>query len=612
MVGHSATLFNHKEFLANLPNKPGVYCLLNQSGTILYVGKARALKKRLSSYFTSSKKNVKTQVLVSQIAHIEVTITHTEPEALILENTLIKTHQPHYNILLRDDKSYPYIYLSEHSFPRLSWHRGVKRAKGRYFGPYPHSRAVHETLSLLQKIFLLRSCRDSFFQNRSRPCLQYQIKRCTAPCVGFIDQAAYQEEVQHVILFLTGKSQEIITMLLQKMAAAAHALEFEQAAKYRDQIYHLRQIQEPQCIVTEHGNVDIVVGVIQDNWSCIQILRVRDGQSVANQAFFPHIPSEEVAMTTVATLLAAFLPQYYLTTGRQIPDEIILNSDIADLKLLAQVIGEQRGRSVYIHFAVRGKRRRWLEMALANAHTALQQRQPQHYRERLAALSIALHLEMVPQRLECVDVSHTHGEATVAACVVFDEAGPCYRAYRRFNIDNVTPGDDYAAMQQVLRRRFSRLQQENVPLPDIVFVDGGIGQVKVAQQVLTELELNNIYIIGIAKGPERKPGLERLILSEGKMSLTLPKDSPALHLIQHIRDEAHRVAITAHRQRRAQVRRISALEQIVGIGPKRRQRLLSYFGSLAGVAQASVAELMAVPGIDQQLAQHIYHFLNTT
>jgi excinuclease ABC subunit C len=603
--------FDYQSFLSQLPHQPGVYCMLDHTGAILYIGKAKDLKKRLASYFRLSLAAVKTQALVSQIAQIEITITSTEKEALILEHTLIKTHQPHYNILLRDDRSYPYIYLSEHLFPRLSWHRGTQRTKGHYFGPYPHSRAVYETLNLLQKLFLLRPCRDNYYQNRSRPCLQYQIKRCSAPCVGLIDSVTYGEEVQNVIYFLQGKSKTIVTNLVTKMELAAQSLKFEQAAKYRDQIQQLRQIQQQQCIITNEGQVDIVAGVRENNLACIQILKIRQGQTVGNQAVFPHIPSGDLETTSVTQILNAFLPQYYLL-AQEIPDEIILNHPITNMDLLAQVISEQRGKPVYIHAQVQGTRAQWLTMALENAQAYLRQQQPQQYRERLAALSKILQWEILPQRLECFDVSHSQGEATVAACVVFDDHGPCYKAYRHFNINNVAPGDDYAAMQQALQRRYQSLLKQPAQLPDIVVIDGGIGQVKIAQQVLAELQLSSILIIGIAKGPQRTPGLEYLILPAEKQPLILPKDSLALHLIQFIRDEAHRFAITAHRRRRTKVRRTSVLETIAGIGPKRRQRLLNYFGGLTGISQANIEDLAAVPGINPALAQKIYLFFKST
>lgn len=621
-------MFNHKNFLATLTNSPGVYCMQDKDDTILYIGKARHLKKRITSYFTRETQNSKTRALVAQIAHISVTVTHTESEALILENTLIKAHQPRYNILLRDDKSYPYIFLTSHTFPSLGLHRGAKAASGRYFGPYPHVGAVHETLKLLQKLFPIRQCQDSFYRNRSRPCLQYQIKRCSAPCVGLIDEAAYQEEVQHAVLFLEGKSQAVIATLVEKMEMAAQALAFEKAAKYRDQISHLKKIQAHQYVSTQGGDIDIIAAVCQGKLACLQVLTVRDGLFIGNRTFFPKIPpnlhlskgtdkieqakegnkkeADKIEQTQIQILLSAFLPQYYLAESRYIPNEIILNCDIDDMTLLTEVISQRRGRQIHIHSRVRGVRARWVEMALENANESLVQRQPNQYRERLAALSIILLMEKLPQRLECFDISHTQGEATVASCVVFDSFGARRSDYRRFNIENITPCDDYAAMRQVLRRRYHRLQKEKAQLPDIIFLDGGIGQVQIAQTVLNELQLAQIRIIGVAKGADRKPGLETLILPENETPLKLPKDSPALLLIQHIRDEAHRFAITAHRKKLAKKRRTSVLEEIKGIGTKRRQRLLSYFGGLQSLSRAGVPDLVAVPGISRQLAQKIY------
>jgi excinuclease ABC subunit C len=625
-------MFNHKNFLATLTNSPGVYCMQDKDDTILYIGKARHLKKRMARYFFSQTKNSKTRALVAQIAQIFVTVTHTEGEALILENTLIKTHQPRYNILLRDDKSYPYIFLTTHTFPSLGLHRGAKAASGRYFGPYPHVGAVHETLKLLQKLFPIRQCQDSFYRNRSRPCLQYQIKRCSAPCVGLIDEAAYQEEVQHAVLFLEGKSQSVITTLVEKMEMAAQALAFEKAAKYRDQISHLKKIQAHQYVSTQGGDIDIIAAVCQGKLGCLQVLTVRDGRFIGNKAFFPKIPpnlhlskeidkieqakegnkkdkKDKIEQTQIQILLSAFLPQYYLAESRYIPNEIILNCDINEMTLLTEVISQQRGRQIHIHSRVRGVRARWVEMAMENAKISLVQRQPNQYRERLAALSIILLMEKLPQRLECFDISHTQGEATIASCVVFDSDGARRRDYRRFNIENITPGDDYAAMRQVVRRRYHRLQKEKAQLPDIIFIDGGIGQVQIAQTVLNELQLAKIRLIGVAKGVDRN-SLETLILPENETPLKLPKDSPALLLIQHIRDEAHRFAITAHRKKLAKKRRTSVLEEIKGIGTKRRQRLLSYFGGLQSLSRAGVPDLTAVPGISRQLAQKIYDFFS--
>jgi len=612
----STVTFDSKRFLANLTNKPGVYCMLDASDTVLYVGKARHLKKRVGSYFNhSANMSPKTRALVAQIAHIEVTVTQTETEALIFENTLIKRHQPRYNILLRDDKSYPYIFLSNSSFPRLRLHRGLRKVKGRYFGPYPHVRAVHETITLLQKLFRIRQCEEPFFRHRSRPCLQYQIKRCTAPCVGLIDAASYQDDVQHAVLFLEGKSQAVMATLIEKMEEAAQTLVFETAAKYRDQIRALRKIQTHQYVSLERGDIDIIAAVIVGDIGCVQVLIVRDGRQVGSRAFQipsgPKIPQDfEIPGPELETVLAAFLPQYYLAANRDIPDEIVLQCDIEEMPLLTEVISQQRGRQVLIHSKVRSTRAQWLKMALENARVSLVQREPYQYTERLAALSIVLSLETLPSRMECFDVSHTQGEATVAACVVFDLDGPHRADYRRFNIDNITGGDDYAAMREALTRRYSRLKKEAAPLPELLFIDGGIGQFKVAQAVLNKLQLTDIRIIGVAKSPSRQAGLESLILSKDEPPLRLPKDSPALLLILQIRDEAHRFAITAHRGRHAKIQRTSVLEEIKGIGLKRRQYLLNYFGGLQGISEASVKDLVAMPGIEKLLAQKIYDFFH--
>jgi len=627
----STTDFDSQRFLSTLSYQPGVYCMLDAAGMVLYIGKARRLKQRLASYFVHSHTNPKTRALVAQIAHIEVTVTGSESEALLLENTLIKQHQPRYNILLRDDKSYPYIYLSEHPFPRLTSVRQPKNANSlateQYFGPYPHGRAVHETLNLLQKLFRLRHCEDNVFRHRSRPCLHYQIKRCSAPCVGLITPADYQETVQHARLFLQGESQVVISQLVTKMEQAAQALAFEQAAKYRDQIQSLTKIQKRQYVNTHEGNIDIIAALIQQGIGCVQVLTIRDGRFVGNQAFFPVIPpvpknqvadfeqliaekngDQSEADAELENLLSAFLSQYYLANDSYIPDEIVLNQAIVDIHLLTSVFSQQCGRNVQISCEVKDIRARWLEMALENARASLAQQLPNQYHERLIALTEVLGLQNPPQQLECFDVSHTFGEATVASCVVFDSKGPCPSAYRRFNIKSITPGDDYAAMRQAITRRFQRLQQEQAPLPELVLIDGGIGQLKVAQAVLAELQLSEILLLGIAKGAQRQPGLETLLLPHRDKPFTLAKNSPALHLIQYIRDEAHRFALTGHQKRRAKSRQASLLDEIEGVGPKRRQRLIHFFGGLAGVSQATVEELAQVPGIHHSLAQKIYSF----
>jgi len=600
--------FDPKTFLANLTTQAGVYQMFDGSDTVIYVGKAKNLKKRVASYFNASaNQSLKTKALVAQIAKIEVTITHTETEALILENNFIKQYQPRYNILLRDDKSYPYIFLSNHTFPRLGYHRGAKKPKGHYFGPYPHVSAVRDSLELLHKLFPIRQCKDVEFRHRSRPCLQYQIKRCTAPCVGLIGEKAYQQDVEHAILFLQGKSQQVAEQLMMKMEHAANKLEFEQAAKYRDQIAALRSLQEQQYMTTAGGNVDVIACIQEQNIGCVQLLTVRDGRHIGSQAFFPkHTQdSDEVS------ILSAFLPQYYLAEHRDLPDEIVMSHAPQQVDVFIAAIREQRHKQIKLSTQVRTIRAKWLEMAQENAKQSLQQHKPSQYRERLAHLCHVLHLETLPQRMECFDISHSQGEATTASCVVFDQEGAAHSAYRRFNIEGVPKADDYAAMQQAITRRFSKLKPD-VIVPDILFIDGGKGQVKVTHQVLLELGLQDrIKIIGVSKGVDRKAGLEKLVFPETREPLILPKDSLALHLILHIRDEAHRFALLGHQGRRAKIKTTSILEQVEGVGAKRRKALIKHFGGLQGVSRAGVDELAKVQGISRSLAQRIYDFLNS-
>ncbi len=601
-----ASEFDAKTFLKTLTSKPGVYRMVDSSGEVIYVGKAKNLSKRVGSYFSRSQQAPKTRAITAQIAHIEITVTHTENEALILENNLIKQLKPRYNILLRDDKSYPYIYLSADRFPRLSVHRGAKRGKGQYFGPYPSAGSVRETLNLLQKLFLVRQCEDSFYRNRSRPCLQYQIKRCTAPCVGLVSQEAYADDVHHAVLFLQGKDNQVIDALARRMESASLALEFELAAHYRDQIVSLRRIQEKQYVSNDQaGDVDIIVADIRDGLGCVQVFYIRGGHNLGNKTFFPKHPADIES----AELLSAFLPQFYL--GRQVPDEILINQPLDDSAWLAETLSEQGGGKVNIVHNVRGDRARWLKMAIANVEDALTRRlhSKAGLQQRFEALQEALAMDETPQRLECFDISHTMGEATVASCVVFNEEGPLKTDYRRFNIEGITGGDDYAAMEQALSRRYKRLKQGEGKLPDILFIDGGKGQLAAAARVLEELQVTGVTLVGIAKGPERKPGLETLFLFGCKQPIILPTDSPALHLIQHIRDEAHRFAITGHRQRRAKARGTSSLEGVPGIGAKRRRDLLNRFGGWQEVARAGVEDLAQVNGISRELAQRIYdHF----
>lgn len=595
--------FDGKAFVKRLGNTPGVYRMLDANGKALYVGKARDLKKRVGSYFNRSGLSPKTRALIAQTCAMEVTVTHTENEALILENNLIKQFRPRYNVLFRDDKSYPYIFVStRHAYPRLTFHRGGRSKDGRYFGPYPGAGAVRETLNLLQKVFQVRQCEDSFFSNRSRPCLQYQIKRCTAPCVGYISQSDYAQSVKHTMMFLEGKSQQVTEQLAMRMEQASHRLDFENAARYRDQIASLRHIQERQNVDVNQGNVDVVTSAIKNGVAGVQLIFFRDGRHLGDKTFFPKAPAD----ATAADVLSAFLPQYYL--GRAIPAELILGHDIDDRVLLGETFSEHAGHKVHLAVNVRGERRRLLDMASVNIEQALNRRlnSGSEMRQRLEALKDSFGLDEIPQRMECFDISHTMGEATVASCVVFDQDGPQKSDYRRFNIEGVTPGDDYAAMNQAIQRRYKKLKQGEGKIPDILFIDGGKGQLHEAQKVLEELQVSDITVIGIAKGPQRKAGAETMFVAGDETPIELPADSAASHLVQQIRDEAHRFAITGHRARRAKARSSSPLEGVEGIGPKRRRTLLQHFGGLQGIERAGVEDLSAVPGISRDLAQRIY------
>jgi excinuclease ABC subunit C len=594
--------FDPKSFLKTLAALPGVYRMLDERGRVLYVGKARDLRRRVASYFRESQPSAKTRSLVAHVRAIEVTITHTETEALILENTLIKEHQPRYNILLRDDKGYPYIHLSDDDYPRLALHRGAKRAPGRYFGPYPSAGAIRDTLNFLQKVFRLRQCEDSFFRGRARPCLQYQIKRCTAPCVGLIDREGYRQQLQDAVMFLEGKSGQVVADLVRRMETVAAALDFEAAAICRDQIVELRQIQERQHVESESGDLDVVACAVRGGAACAQVFVFRGGRLLGSKAFFPRLPEDE----DEAAVLQAFLAQHYLC--EEAPAEIVVSHEPAEAALLARALSERGGGRVAISARVRGERSRWLEMAARNAEHALAGHLSSRagVRRRLTALQEALGIAGELTRLECFDISHTRGEATVAACVVFGEEGALKSDYRRYNIEGIAPGDDYAALHQALMRRYTRLQQENGRLPDILFVDGGKGQLARAGDALESLQIAGVAVVGVAKGPDRKPGLETLYLFGQNRAIILPADSAALHLVQQVRDEAHRFAITGHRQRRTRARTTSALDSVPGIGPKRRQALLKQFGGLKQLARAGLEDIARVNGIDAELARRIY------
>ncbi|MDN6859682.1 excinuclease ABC subunit UvrC [Pseudomonas sp. CAN2814] len=603
--------FDSAAFLATCSGRPGVYRMFDADAKLLYVGKAKDLKKRLSSYFRKSGLAPKTAALVAKIAQVETTITSNETEALLLEQTLIKEWRPPYNILLRDDKSYPYVFLSsEDAYPRLTIHRGAKKTKGRYFGPYPSAGAIRESLALLQKAFFVRQCEDSYYRNRTRPCLQYQIKRCKAPCVGLVSEEEYAEDVRHSIMFLEGRSNVLAEELSTSMEEAAMRLDFEKAAELRDQVQILRRVQDQQSMEFGTGNVDVVAAIVTPGGACVHLISVRGGRVLGSKNFFPQVAIEE----EVGDILLAFLGQYYLSHHeRDLPNELIVNAVHEDFPILAAAIEESRGRLLEISHRVRSTRARWQQLAVTNAEQALAARlaNRQHMAARFDALGEALDLPEAPQRLECFDISHSSGEATVASCVVFGPEGALKSDYRRFNIEGITGGDDYAAMHQALTRRFSRLKEGEGKMPDILLVDGGKGQLAMAQEVLQELAVVGLTLLGVAKGVTRKPGLETLYLNDAEHEFTLPADSPALHLIQQIRDEAHRFAITGHRARRGKARRTSTLEDVAGVGPKRRRDLLKHFGGLQELGRASIDEIAKAPGISKKLAEQIYAALHS-
>ncbi|MCK9622582.1 MAG: excinuclease ABC subunit UvrC [Methylobacter sp.] len=599
--------FDIKAFLKNLTTRPGIYKMLNEQGEIIYIGKAKNLKNRVSSYFKKPSASTKQHRMVSKIVAIEVTVTHTEGEALLLECQLIKRHKPQYNICLRDDRSYPYIFLStEHDFPQITLHRGAKKRKGKYFGPYPGIGAIKETLKLLQRIFLVRQCDDSIYNNRSRPCLQHQIERCTAPCVGLIDKAAYAKDVENTILFLEGKGGLLIDQLIVNMEQASANLEYERAAGFRDQIIKLRSVLEKQFVLGDRGDVDIIACATKAGVACVQVFFIRNGQHLGNKVFFPKITDEH----DPAAIIQAFIPQYYL--DKQIPHELIVSHQPEEANLLMEVLASRAKHAVAISHNVRGERSKWLEMACTNAENSLLSKlsDKQGIYARFLSLQEELDCKELPKRLECFDISHTQGDQTVASCVVFDREGPVKSAYRRFNIEGITAGDDYAAIHQAVFRRFKRLKQGEHAAPDILLIDGGKGQVHEAQKALAELDINNVMIVGVSKGPDRKPGMEKLILVDQEQPLDISPGASGLLLIQHIRDEAHRFAITGHRQRRGKAKKQSSLEAIPGLGPKRRQILLKQFGGLQGISQAGVDALCSVDGISRQLAQRIYELFH--
>ncbi|MDN6073275.1 MAG: excinuclease ABC subunit UvrC [Enterobacterales bacterium] len=604
--------FDSVEFLKTVTNQPGVYRMYDATETVIYVGKAKDLKKRLSSYFRQNVGSRKTETLVKNIAQIDVTVTHTETEALLLEHNYIKLYQPRYNVLLRDDKSYPLIFLSADNHPRLSIHRGAKHAKGEYFGPFPNSYAVRETLALLQKLFPIRQCENSVYRNRSRPCLQYQIGRCLGPCVkGLVSDEEYEQQVNYVRLFLSGKDNQVLDSLVVRMEEASKALKFEEAARIRDQIQAVRRVTEKQFVSGNSDDLDVIGVAFDSGMACVHVLFIRQGKILGSRSYFPKVPSG----TELSEVVQTFVGQFYLQGSqiRTLPGEILLDFTLPEKDILSDSISELAGRKVNIQTRPRGDRARYLKLAKTNAQTALITKLSQQstIHQRLTELEKVLHLSDI-RRMECFDISHTMGEETVASCVVFDQHGPVRSEYRRYNITGITPGDDYAAMNQVLRRRYGKALEED-KIPDVIFIDGGKGQLGQAKNVFAELDVpwdkNRPLLLGIAKGSDRKAGLETLFLQPEGEGFSLPPDSPALHLIQHIRDDSHNHAITGHRKKRAKVRNTSSLETIEGVGPKRRQTLLKYMGGLQPLMNASVEEIAKVPGISQALAEKIHNAL---
>ncbi|MCC8375493.1 MULTISPECIES: excinuclease ABC subunit UvrC [Photorhabdus] len=604
--------FDSKTFLKTVTSQPGVYRMYDTSGTVIYVGKAKDLKKRLASYFRTQIASRKTESLVKNIVQIDVTVTHTETEALLLEHNYIKLYQPRYNVLLRDDKSYPYIFLSADKHPRLTMHRGAKHFKGEYFGPFPNAHAVRESLILLQKLFPIRQCEDSVYRNRSRPCLQYQIGRCLGPCVkGLVSEEEYQQQVDYIRLFLSGKDQQVLTRLIDRMEQASQQLKFEDAAKYRDQIQAVRQVTERQFVSGTGDDLDVISVAFEAGMACLHVLFIRQGKVLGSRSYYPKVPTG----TKLDEIVQTFLGQFYLqgSQNRTLPSEILLDFTLPEKDILSDSLSEISGRKIHIQTRPRGNKARYLKLARTNVTIALATRLSQQstIHQRLDALTKLVKLAKI-QRMECFDISHTMGEQTVASCVVFDSNGPLRSEYRRYNISGITPGDDYAAMNQVLRRRYGKALDES-KIPDIIFIDGGKGQLAQAIDVFQSLDVEwdkmRPQLIGIAKGSDRKAGLETLFFATEDKGIALPPDSPALHVIQHIRDESHNHAITGHRQRRSKVRNTSTLESIEGVGPKRRQMLLKYMGGLQPLRNASVEEIAKVPTISYALAEKIYNAL---
>ena len=607
--------FNSSAFLETVPNSSGVYRMFNSENTIIYIGKAKNLKKRLSSYFQKDHISIKTQKLVSNIDHIEFTVTFSEAEALILENNLIKEFQPKYNILLKDDKSYPYILITKDEHPRIMMYRGTKKNDGKYFGPYPSSSAVKQSLHLLQKIFKLRPCSNNVYKNRSRPCLQYQLNRCLAPCINSVcDKAYYEEQVRLCSMFLSGKNEEVLKTLIDKMEQLSEELKFEEAAKIRDQFLALKVVQEQQSVSGDIAdNIDVIGVDINDGLACVHVLFVRDGNVIGTRSYYPKLPTDN----SKEELIYTFLQQFYLNTNTQrtLPNEIIYEfNNESEEETFLNAMMQVFNKNIRLSNNVRGERSKYLKLAIANAKASLKSKSSHNttLRERIEAFEEIFGFNDI-ERMECFDISHTMGEQTVASRVVFDRNGPNNKEYRRYNITGITAGDDYAAMNQVLRRRFANITED--VLPQILFIDGGLGQLHEAEKIVTEIfsqhkDIEPPIIIGVAKGEGRKAGLETLIIGYTHEEYDLSLDNPALQLVLHIRDESHRFAITGHRHKREKARTVSRLQDIPGIGAKKRQALLKRLGGMQEIYKANIDELSKVPGISKKLAQDIYDFLH--
>ncbi|MEP0073555.1 MAG: excinuclease ABC subunit UvrC [Marinomonas sp.] len=600
--------FDPKHFVSNLTTRPGVYRMYDSKGALLYVGKAKNLKNRVASYFRVTGLTTKTMALVSRIHTIEIAVTKSETEALLLEQTLIKQHRPPYNILLRDDKSYPYILLSNHQHPALLFRRGDKTGQGTLFGPFPSGSAVKESLNTMQKVFKVRQCEDSTYANRSRPCLQYQIKRCSGPCVGLITDEEYESDVRHARMFLQGKDQELTSELTTQMNSAAVDMEFERAAELRDQIIQLKHIQEQQHVYGQTGDADVIASIIQPGGLCVHVMMVRNGKVVGSKSHYPKMPIE----ISEGELLSSFIAQFYLGGIQELPKTLIVSHELDDGEALVDGIFETTQKKIEVLSNVRGQRARWLDLAKLNAEQGLQTRlsDKRNHFSRVTALQKLLGFAEPLSHMECFDISHSSGEATVASCVVFGPDGPDKKRYRSFNIEGVEGGDDYGAMKQALTRRYKRVKSGELDPPDVLLIDGGKGQLTQAEEVLKELGLVDIFLLGVAKGDTRKPGLETLYIGSKEDEVVLPPDSAALHLIQHIRDEAHRFAIKTHRRRRDKKRRHSVLEEIPGIGPSRRKELLTAFGGYQELLSASQEDISKVKGIGVKKAEEIYLYLH--